>query len=200
MRIDDLANHIDELGGIATAAQLKEAGFGPGIIEHAYKRGLIDKLTRGVYCATNVIDDDFATVCTRWRKCVFSHGSALYLLGLSDRAPFTLDVTVPHGYNPKSLKTENPGIRVHQISPELYELGIIEIATPMGNKARAYDAERSIADLVKARLKGDADSQLIYDAIVGYFRSEQRNLARLSIICEKVGVRNELQTYLEVLA
>lgn len=200
MKTDSLVNYIDALGGIATAAQLKEAGFTPGLIDHAYKHGAIDKLTRGVYCSEDVFDDEFAAVCARWRKCVLSHGSSLYLLGLSDRAPFSLDVTVPHGYNPKSLKSENPDIRIHHVSPELHELGAIEVKTPMGNRVRCYDAERSIADLIKRQSRGRADAQLIHDAVNGYFNMEERDLARLSRMCEAVGVRNELQIYLEVLA
>ena len=199
MKTDRLVKYIDRLGGVAAAAQLSEAGFTPGLVEHAYKRGVIDKLTRGVYCSANVFDDEFTAVCARWKKCILSHGSALYLLGLSDRAPFSLDVTVPHGYNPKSLKDENPGIRIHHVSPKLHGLCLIEVKTPMGNRTRCYDAERSIADLIKERSKGEADAQLVRDAIGGYFKMEKRDLARLSKMCEAVGVRNELQTYLEVL-
>lgn len=200
MTIHDLVLCIDELGGIATSAQLKKEGFGPGLIDYAFKRGDIDRLTRGVYCSVDVVDDDFAAVCARWKKCVLSHGSALYLLGLSDRVPFALDVTVPYGYNPRSLKAENPGIRIHHVAPELYRLGITEVATPFGACARVYNAERSVADLIKQRVKGVADAQLVRDAIGGYFKKGERDLARLSAVCEAVGVRDELQMYLEVLA
>ena len=179
MRTDSLVKCIDKLGGIATAAQLKEVGFTPGLIEHAYRRGAIDKLTRGVYCSADVFDDEFAAVCARWKKCVLSHGSALYLLGLSDRIPFSLEVTVPHGYNPKSLKDENPGIYIHHVSPKLHNLGIIEVKTPMGNRARCYDAERSIADLIKERSRRGVDAQLMHDAIGGYFKMDGRDLTRL---------------------
>ena len=70
MRTDSLVEYIDKLDGIATAAQLKEAGFTPGLIGHAYKRGAIDKLTRGVYCSAGVFDDEFAAVSARWKKCI----------------------------------------------------------------------------------------------------------------------------------
>lgn len=199
MKTESLVKYIEELGGIATAAQIKQAGYGASLIDHAYRRGFIDKLTRGVYCSIDVLDDGFAAVCSRWRKCVLSHGSALYLLGLSDRAPFSLDVTVPHGYNPKSLKDENPGIRIHHVSPELYGLGVIAAKTPAGNHARWYDAERSIADLIKERRRGGVDAQLVHDAMGGYFRMEGRDVSRLAQVCEAMGVREELETYLEVL-
>lgn len=199
MTIRDLVLYIEELGGIATSAQLKKAGFSPGLIDYAFKRGDIDRLTRGVFCSADVMEDDFAAICARWKKCVLSHGSALYLLGLSDRVPLAPDVTVPHGYNPRSLKVENPGIRIHRVDPGLYRLGITETVTPFGARVRIYNAERSIADLIKLRAKGAVDAQLIRDAIGGYFKKSKRDLARLSAMCSAVGVRDELQIYLEVL-
>ena len=52
------------------------------------------------------------------------------------------------------MKEENPGIRIHRVSPSLHGLGLIEVKTPMGNTTRCYDAERSVADLIKQRSKG----------------------------------------------
>ena len=99
-----VAEHIEELGGVATSAQLKEAGYAPGVIEYALSSGKIDRLTRGVYCSLDVLDDEFAAVTMRWPKCILSHGTSLYLLGLSDRVPGNLSVSVPRDYNPQELR------------------------------------------------------------------------------------------------
>lgn len=107
-----------------------EAGYLPGSVSYALKSGAIDKLTRGVYCPPKVFDDEFAAISYRWRKCVLSHGSALYLTGLSDKVPAALDATVPHGYNPHGLMREHPDVRIHRVKPELYELGIAEAGLP----------------------------------------------------------------------
>ena len=93
-RSEEIARLVRDAGGVASAAQITEAGFLPGSISHALKSGAIDKLTRGVYCSPEVLDDEFAAVTYRWRKCVLSHGSALYLAGLSDRVPGALDASV----------------------------------------------------------------------------------------------------------
>ena len=124
---EEIARLVQDAGGVATAAQITGAGFLPGSISHALKSGAIDKLTRGVYCSPEVFDDEFATVTYRWRKCVLSHGSALYLAGLSDRVPGALDVTVPHGYNPRGLFLEHPDVRIHRVNKDVYELGITEV-------------------------------------------------------------------------
>lgn len=194
-----VAEHIERLGGVATSSQLKEAGFAPGVIEYALNSGKIDRLTRGVYCSLDVLDDEFAAVTMRWPKCILSHGTALYLLGLSDRVPGNLSVSVPRDYNPRELRRTHPDMGIHRESDRLYGLGKITVKDPMGIVVPTYDAERSIADIIQERTKGTVNPQLVRDAIVGYFRRRDRDLPKLAKMCEVLGVRDELQRYLEVL-
>lgn len=110
---EEIARLVRDAGGMASAAQITEASFLPGSISNALKSGAIGKLTRGVYCSPEVFDDELAAVTYRWRKCVLSHGSALYLAGLFDRMPGALDVTVPPriqpaGAFPRAPRREDP--------------------------------------------------------------------------------------------
>ena len=197
---EELARFIDASGGVASAAQIKKAGFLPGAIPHALEAGAIDKLTRGVYCAVDIFDDEFAAIANRWKRCVFSHGSALFLAGLSDRVPGQLDVSVPYGYNPVGIRVEYSGVRIHRVKPDIYELGITETKTPTGTIVRAYCAERAVADLIEQRAAEGADPQLVRDAVAGYFKRSDKNLPKLARICAALGVENEFRMYLEVLA
>lgn len=194
-----IAEHIEKMGGVATSAQLKDAGYAPGVIEYALNSGKIDRLTRGVYCSLDVLDDEFAAVTMRWPKCILSRGTALYLLGLSDRVPGNLSVSVPRDYNPQELRRTHPDMRIHRESDRLYGLGKTTVKDPMGIIVPTYDAERSIADIIKERAKDTVNPQLVRDAIVGYFRRGDRNLPKLAKMCEALGARDELQMYLEVL-
>ena len=197
---EEIARLVRDAGGVASAAQITEAGFLPGSISYALKTGAIDKLTRGVYCLPEVFDDEFAAISYRWSKCVLSHGSALYLAGLSDRVPSALDVTVPHGYNPRGLSREHPDVRIHRVNQDLYELGIVETKSPGGAIVRAYCAERAVADLISQRTSEGADPQLVRDAIAGYFKRKDADLPKLARICNALGVEKEFRMYLEVLA
>lgn len=199
MTLDSLVSQLDEKG-IATAGELTSAGFSPGLIAYALERDLIEKVTRGVYCSVDVLDDDFAAVCLRWTKCVLSLGSALYLHGLSDRQPFVLDVTVPYGYNPKGLRKEFSGIRIHRMSNALWDLGRSRVKTPSGVEVPCQTAERAVAGLIAQRSKGGADAQLVRDAVLGYFKRPNRDLPELARMCDALGVSDEFQTYLEVLS
>ena len=130
---------------------------------------------------------------------MLSHGSALYLAGLSDRVPGALDVTVPHGYNPRGLSLEHPDVRVHRVNKDVYELGIIEAKSPGGAMVRAYCAERAVADLISQRASGGADPQLVHDAVAGYFKRADADLENLARMCTALGVEKEFRMYLEVL-
>lgn len=84
-------------------------------------------------------------------------------------------------------------------SPTRSRQGWRTATTPAGNTVRCYDAERSIADLLKQRKTEGADAQLVQDAVAGYFKRGDKDLPKLATICESLGAREELQVYLEVL-
>lgn len=197
--VEDLTSYLDSAGA-ATAAELTAAGFSPGLVAYALGRGLVGRMTRGVYCPADAPDDDLAAVCLRWRRCVLSLGSALWLRGLSDRVPARLDVTVPHGYNPSGLAGEFPGTRIHRVSPELWELGRSTARTAIGAEVACQTAERAVAGLIAQRARRGADAQLVRDAVAGYFAKPDRDLPGLSRMCAALGVSGDFQTYLEVLS
>ena len=197
--LDELVSYIDAEGGVVYSSQLKGVGFSAGLISYASETGRIDRISRGIYCTPDVFEDDFLVIGARWRKCIFSHNSALYLNGLSDRLPVVQSVTVPRGYNPVRLIEEFPGSQIHWVRPDIYGLGATNIMTPSGNRVRCYNSERSIADLIRQRKLAGVDAQLVRDAIGGYFNSREKDLHELARMCEALGVRRELQVYLEVL-
>ena len=56
-RSEEIAEFVEDSGGIASAAQIAKAGFPSGSISYALESGAIGKLTRGVYCLPEVFDD-----------------------------------------------------------------------------------------------------------------------------------------------
>jgi len=196
---EEIVRFVDGAGDVASAAQIKGAGFLLGSISHALKLGVIDKLTRGVYCLPGVFDDGFAAVSYRWRKCVISHGSALYLVSLSDRMPYAFDISVLHGYSSRGLTREHPNARIHRVIPDVYELGITEVRSPCGAMVKAYSAERAVADLIYQRSSEGVDPQLVRNAVAGYFKRSDADLEGLARMCSALGVEDEFRMYLEVL-
>ena len=64
-------------------------------------------------------------------------------------------------------------------------------------KRQVYDKERCICDLIKDRKKYEI--QLYQTAIKEYMSSKEKNLSRLIEYAVKLGVRDEVMMYVEVM-
>jgi hypothetical protein len=126
---------------------------------------------------------------------VFSDDTALWLWGLSDRAPFSLTMTFPRGYNKTSAKAA--GIACRSCADDVLGLGLATVRTPYGNEVRAYDAERSLCDVVRGQRVPDA--QTVVPAFRKYVRGEGCDPTELVSYARRLGVEGKVRTYLEVL-
>lgn len=66
-----------------------------------------------------------------------------------------------------------------------------------GNIVNSYNAERTICDLVRSR--NEIDEELFASALKNYPASRSKNLHLLTEYSNKLGVKNILHRYLEVL-
>ena len=108
---------------------------------------------------------------------------------------FKKALTVSAGYNATHLRKR--GIRVYQVKPELYSLGVVEAKTFFGNPVRAYDMERSICDLL--RFKDRTDIQVFQYALKEYMSSTKKNLNRLMVYAKAFQMESVVRTYTEVM-
>ena len=112
-----------------------------------------------------------------------------------EREPKRVSVTVKAGYNASHLR--NKGICVYQVKDDVYELGVTEIQTNLGNKVRAYDMERTICDIL--RYKDSLDVQIFQYAMKEYMADSQKNLSHLMAYAKKFQIEPAMRTYTEVL-
>ena len=190
-----IKEYMDAQGGILTAADIQRLGYSRGML-HVYSRaGLLERYSCGVYIRPGTLADDMLYMQRKFPSLIFSHESALYLLGLTERTPFRHSVTVPSDATlPSSLAKV---CTCYYMKPQLHELGLTELRTTMGNIVRGYNAERSVCDLLRS--KNRVDIECYTAAIKLYFSSNEKNLRRLAEYATKLGVMNKLIPYLEVL-
>ena len=93
--------------GTITAAQVTEAGLHRSVLQKFVKSGEIYRFGRGLYVWSDVWEDDFYLLQRKYGRGIYSHDTALYLRGYSDRTPAKYTMTFPKGYNASSLKREN---------------------------------------------------------------------------------------------
>ena len=135
------------------------------------------------------------SISRRSGKIIFSHETALFLHGISDRTPFEHTVTAPSGCIPSAaIKAE---CKVYYIKPELFELGKTMLQTPAGNPVPCYDLERTICDVIRSRNKIGTETFL--SALKQYAVSPKKDLNRLDEYARQMRVSGVLRQYLEVL-
>ena len=110
-----------------TTAEVLSLGFSKQLLLKYVRAGLLERIRQGVYILPDSIHDDMYTMMLRSEYIVFSHESALFLNGLSDRTPFMHSITLPSDKTvPGSIKDE---CTYFYIKPELHRLGLIERET-----------------------------------------------------------------------
>lgn len=180
--------------GTITVQQLTEHGIHRGILRELVKSGEIYRYGRGLYVQNDVWEDDIYLLQQKYGRGIYSHDTALYLLGYSDRTPAKYTMTFLKGYNTPSLKREN--IIMKRVIPENYSFGIIEIKSPCGNPIRVYDLERTLCDMVRGN---GSDPQVVNAAMKRYTSTKEKNIHKLMKYAEQLRVKSKVLHYLEVL-
>ena len=155
----------------------------------------MEKVARGVYITENVWPDELFIMQVRNAAVVFSGETALYLHGMIDREYTDICITVPTGYNATHLKADN--VRVKYVSRDIYEMGICNVPSSSGNKVKVYDKERCICELITNR--GTVEVQQFQTAMKDYMHGKDKKLSRLIEYAERLGIRDEVMKYVEIM-
>jgi predicted transcriptional regulator of viral defense system len=181
--------------GFITAAQVTGAGIQRRALSELVAAGYVYRAVRGMYVLPEAWEDEMYFLQYQFSKGVFSNETALYLHSLSDRTPINYTLTFPHGYNAGGLKGHTAKAKF--VTPEVYDLGIMEKSSPCGNPLRVYDIERTLCDIVKGN--NGCDIQLVNQAMKSYVVSKEKDMAKLIAYAERLRVKPKILRYMEVL-
>ena len=182
-------------GGIIETKTAAQRGISKAMLYKLCKEDKIHRIVKGQYILPDDMQDELLAISNRSERIIFSHETALYLHGISDRTPFEHTVTAPSGCIPSAaIKSE---CKVYYIKPELFELGKTTLRTPAGNDVPAYDLERTICDVIRSRNKLGTETFL--SALKLYAANPKKNLNQLNTYAKQMRVEKVLRQYLEVL-
>ena len=157
------------------------------------EKELIKKVATGIYIDTNKIEDNYYVFGLSMPNIIYSHMTALYFHGLSIEASTDVyDITVKRSYNSVHLRKHN----VFYVDNDIYELGLVEVETPIGNKVKAYDVERCICDIIRS--KNRMDLEHVKFSIKEYIKRKDKDLIKLSKYADSMGIKNEVMSFLEM--
>ncbi|MDD6388141.1 MAG: type IV toxin-antitoxin system AbiEi family antitoxin domain-containing protein [Bacilli bacterium] len=179
--------------GYVTSKELSNLGIHRMYLNIMKEKGMIERVGNGIYIDSNKIEDCYFVFGSELSNIIYSHMTALYFHGLSIKAPNDkYDITVPNNYFNYKIKNHN----VFYVDKDIYELGLIQIDTPMGNKVKAYNMERCICDIIRS--KNRMDSEHVKHSIREYVKRKDKDLFKLSKYAEKLGIKKEVMDYVEV--
>ena len=185
----------EQRNNIITTAAAEAVGISRAMLSKLCKEGKIQRIAKGQYMLVDEMPDELFSISLRTEHLIFSHETALFLHGISDRTPFVHSITAPANRVPSpSLREE---CKVYYIKPELFELGRTKLTTPFGNQVSCYDLERTICDIIRSRNKMGTETFLA--ALKQYAASPKKDLNRLNFYAKKMSLTNVVRQYLEVL-
>lgn len=184
-----LGDILNKNGGYITRRQVDQNGIQSWFLTDFVRKKKLEKHAAGFYAKPDWITDDFLVFQYKYPKFIFSYESALYLLNLADSLPQTFEVTGPKNYRPFSPK-ENIAIIHTDYKKETYELGIAEVETNLGNKVLAYNAEKTVCDLIRRSEK--IDSEIYTKALYNYSKLKNKNPSRLIEYAKIIGIQKKV--------
>lgn len=169
-------------------------------ISKNYLKELVDetkliRISKGLYMLPDCFKDEYFIFQSTNSNAIFSLETALYLHNYSDRVPSIYNITVPKNYGGNLRKEKN--VKLLYIKPEFHNIGITEIESPLGQKIKVYDLERTICDIIK--FKSNVDPEIFSKSLKQYVKSKDKNLNNLIIYARKLNVEDEVRKYMEVM-
>lgn len=190
---DFLTREIKNNNGIITTKQFVALGFNRQLLARYENELFLRRLQQGVYTLNELYEERDVDNLLMFRSqyLIFSHYSAIWQLGLSER-PKKFYVTLPRNKSlPRSI-----GYRCEAfyVRPDFHELGMMETYNYIPVPVRYYKAERIICDFIRTNKRiGDKKTRMAVELCLS--KGKVSNV-RLKEYIEKFDIVEESKRYL----
>lgn len=186
---------IDKQNGTLLSSDLDKYEIPRTYLSMMVAEGKVERIGRGIYVSPDSLEDEMYIIQRKYPNLIYSHETALFFHGLSDRTPFEYSATVPSGYKVVSGISETT--KVYYIKKNLHLMGVIEEKTSFGNTIKVYNIERTLCDILRSRNR--IDIQIFSDALKKVIKIKSLDHNLLLEYARRLNVENILNTYMEVL-
>lgn len=186
---------INEQNGSLLSSDLDRDNIPRTYLSMMVEEGEVERVGRGIYVRAGSLEDEMYIMQKKYPNLIYSHETALYLHGLSDRTPFEYSATVSSGY--KVVNSVAEMFKIYYVKNDLHLMGVIEGTTSFGNTIRIYNVERTICDLIRSRNR--IDVQILSDALKRAVKIKDLDYTLLLKYARDFNVDKILNTYMEVL-
>jgi len=190
-----LAALLKEEDGYLSIKDAVDAGISRAYArKFAHEEGL-ERIAQGLYISSHAWEDPFYILQYRYPQSIFSHETALYLLGLAEREPSPLSLTMKSSAS--SSRLQKDALKVYKVKDDLLNLGVTQLATPYGKTVFSYCLERTVVDIMRSR--SQIEAQDFQSTLKAYARSNSKDLSKLMEYAKAFSVEKLTRQYMEVL-
>lgn len=195
MKANIIAKLLKSRGGIIRTDDVVKVGLSRTTVMNLVRAGVLERVAHGIYATPNEFYDELYVLQLRSSRIVFSHETALWLNGLSDRVPVEVHVTVPTGAPLGGILRSD--CVCHYIKQGLFNLGLSTRITAFGHEVRCYDAERTICDMVRNEKIVGVEG--LVGGLKAYARSRNKDVLHLMELARAFSIEEKLSRYMGVL-
>ncbi len=185
---DKIKKFLDANHGYISTSDFLKLNISKPLIKKYVDKGLINKVSHGLYIDSNTLVDDEYVFQKRYPDAIYSYKTALSMLGLIKELPEEIEITV------NSKKRVLSNYKVHYVSDKYYDIGIIEINNMFNNPIKIYNAERCICDMLKS---DDFDLELQNNILHDYFNSSDKDIDKLLEYSKVFNIYEKVRTLVD---
>lgn len=193
--LEKLEELIEKNHGTILSSDLDKYEIPRAYLQVMVAEGKLERVERGIYVSTDSVEDEMYAMQTKYSKLIYSHETALFIHGLSDRTPFEYSASVPSGYKVVANIAER--FKIYYIKKEFHQLGVETVKSSFGNPIRVYNVERTTCDLLRSRNR--VDVQILNEALKRFVKIKSVDYSLLMDYAKKLKIEAVLKNYLEVL-
>ncbi len=193
--LEKLEELVQKHHGTILSADLDKNQIPRVYLQMMVAEGNLERVGRGVYVSVDSIEDEMYAMQTRYSNLIYSHETALFIHGLSDRTPFEYSASVPSGY--KVVMNIAERFKIYYIKKEFHELGVVIESSSFGNPIKVYSIERTLCDIIRSRNR--MDIQILNQALHRFVKLKSADYSMLMDFAKKFRIEAVVKQYLEVL-
>jgi predicted transcriptional regulator of viral defense system len=186
---------VTKNNGVITTNQLTYLGIHRQYLSNLVKQGKLEKVELGVYVSVNTFEDKLFSLQSRFSKGIYSHSTALYLHGLTDRTPLKYTMTFPTSYNITNVQKYH--LKTYRSNEKFYNIGLDIVHTSNGQKVNVYSIEKTLCDIVRGNSK--VGKEEVVHAYKEYSKRKNKDLYLLYKYASLLKVERKVRGYMEVL-
>lgn len=186
---------IEQNAGYLLTSTVQDSGISRTYLSRYVKERELERIETGIYILPEIWPDPLYVLQLKNKETVFSNETALYLYGLMEHEPKRICLSVKRGYNATHLIKR--GIKPYFVKKELFNQGVTLVKTSYGNEVRVYDIDKTICDMIHR--KDEMDIQVFQTALKEYINGNRKNIHRLMVYAQQMGLERKIRNYLEVL-